>query len=215
MSEYPVYMAFEFMPMGVAVRLWLTGLLLASATLAAVVLPLYALRPAVHHSIPDFYAVSREVSLDELLEAAEERNLTLYLPSSLPEGFELTAVYLGEHEHLLAVLVYSAEGDEDYRTAELCVEVSEYAGGYKPPTLEELKASTNLGPGDRVLEVNGWPVVAYAKAYGPDSPEFVRKYGRYTHLVVVYTEECRYMISSPVLTLEELLQLVRSMTPAS
>jgi len=167
------------------------------------------------HSLPsepaDFYAISKEVSLSELIDIVERQNRTVYLPSELPEGFELTAIYVREDE-FLAIIVYSVEDNKDYKTAELTIEISP---SLQTPTLDELKSWAEDSEHEKALEINGWPVWVNEKAYiGVE--ERREKYGKeYAPLVIVWIKGHRYMIGSPVLTVEELIQLVRSMKSLS
>ena len=71
------------------------------------------------YSNPDFYTFSREVSLSELVQVTEKQgDLPMYLPSVLPSGLKLTAIYVDDAGMLITIVVYSAEGNKDYKTAE-------------------------------------------------------------------------------------------------
>jgi len=160
--------------------------------------------------LPDFYDSSKEVSLSELIDIAERQNLTVYLPSELPEGFELTAIYVRENE-FLAIIVYSAEGNKDYRTAELGIEIAKLL---HTPTIDELKSCVKDPEYERVLEINGWPVRVNERAYIGGNAVWEERYGKeYAPLVEFWIEGLRYRICSPVLTADELIQLVRCMRP--
>jgi len=167
------------------------------------------------HSEPvDFYAAGgRKVSLNELIKFVGEAGETIYLPSKLSRGLKLTAVYFKDGP-FIAIVVYSAEGDKDYKTAELTIEIT--PSGLPPSSLEELKS---ISGDDYVLEINGWLVRIKKDAYVFER-EFIKKYrtnrapsaeawikgSNYTF---------NYWMRSPILTVEELIQLIRDMKPAT
>ena len=71
----------------------------------------------------DFYETSRNVSLNETINVANQYNLSLYLPSELPDDFECTAIYLKDGPFIV-IVVYSAEDIVDYKTAELVIQIT-------------------------------------------------------------------------------------------
>ncbi len=72
----------------------------------------------------------------------------------------------------IAIFVYSAENNKDYKTAELAIEVT--PSSRPPSSLEQLKS---LSDDDYVLEVNGWLVKVIRDAYISER-EFIEKYGK-------------------------------------
>ncbi|MEM1569627.1 MAG: hypothetical protein QXM89_03260 [Candidatus Bathyarchaeia archaeon] len=155
----------------------------------------------------DFYSADcREVSLDELVKVVSEAGRTIYMPSKLPRGLKLTAIYLKDGP-FIAIFVYSSEDNKDYRTAELCIEIS--PSGLPPLLLEELKS---ISPGyEYVLKINNWLVRVEKDAY-IGSEELRRKYGKdRAPLAEAWIEGFNYLIGSPILTAEELLQLIQNM----
>ena len=162
--------------------------------------------------IEDFYGTSREVSMSELVQVADKLDVTpLYLPSELPPGFKLTAIYLKDGP-FIAIVVYSAEGNKDYKTAELTIQITP---SLSPPTYEQLDAWAEESKDKMALEINGWPVRINKRASTGGDEEHVAKYGDYQLMVRVWIEENRYAISAPTLTPDEAIQLVRSMGPIS
>ncbi|MFX0138949.1 MAG: hypothetical protein ACFFDN_35235 [Candidatus Hodarchaeota archaeon] len=155
----------------------------------------------------DFYGTSREVSLEELIEFAKEKDISLHLPSELPRTLKLTAIYLKEGP-FIAILVYSAEGNKDYKTAELTIEIC-YSGSQ--PTIDELESQIWNTLHECVMEINDWPVEINERAYSGGITEFRNKYGDYTLLVDVYIDGYRYGINAPTLTKDDAIQLVGSM----
>ena len=97
---------------------------------------------SVSHEPMDFYATSREVSLGELVDFADKYDISLYLPSELPNNLKLTAIYLKDGP-FVAILVYSAEGNKDYKTAELTIEIIPTSD---TPTLNELESRAESSP---------------------------------------------------------------------
>ncbi|MEM2849340.1 MAG: hypothetical protein QXI36_03585 [Candidatus Bathyarchaeia archaeon] len=157
----------------------------------------------------DFYGAGcREVSLDEFVKVVSEAGRTIYLPSKLPRGLKLTTIYFKDGP-FIAIFVYGAEGNKDYKTAELCIEIS--PSGLPPSSLAQLKS---ISPDyDYVLEINKWLVRVKKDAY-IGSEELRRKYGRdRAPLAEAWIEGFNYLIGSPILTAEELLQLIQSMKP--
>jgi hypothetical protein len=170
---------------------------------------------APFHSEPvDFYAAGgRGVSLDELIKFVGEAGETIYLPSKLPRGLKLTAVYFKDGP-FIAIVVYSAEGNKDYKTAELTIEIS--PSSLPPSSLEELKS---ISTHDYVLEVNGWPVGIKKDAHVFEE-EFIKKYKTNRALwaevwIKGSSYTFNYSILSPTLTVEELIQLIHDMKPAT
>ena len=164
----------------------------------------------------DFYGTSREVSLSELVQVTDKMDVNpLYLPPALPHGLHLTAIYLKDGP-FIAIMVYSAEGNKDYKTAELAIEITP---SLSPPTYEQLRTWAEKPElkdvGAQALEINGWPVMVYERAGTGGDEEHVAKYGNYQLLVITWIEGNNYTISTPTLTPDEAIQLVRSMRPIS
>jgi len=157
----------------------------------------------------DFYGASKEVSLEEMTEIADIKNISIYLPSTLPNNLTMTAIYLQEAPFIV-IVVYSAEGNKDYKTAELGIQLTQIPSEFIP-TYEQLKSQVEYSEFESALEINGWPVKVNEKASSGGDPEFREKYGDYTLLVWVWIEEVGYTICAPTLGTEEAVQLVGSM----
>lgn len=160
------------------------------------------------HPPPDFYAVSKEVSLTEMLTVADNNNISLYLPSELPKNLNLTAIYLKEG-NFIAIVVYSAEGNKDYKTAEFGIEIA-HIGIEQSPTFEELQSRAKKSENETALEINGWPILVLEKA-SCSYPERREKYGDYQRTVRVYIEGIRYSFGAPTLTTDEMIQIIQNM----
>lgn len=162
------------------------------------------------YSIPaDFYGTSKEVSLNEMIEFAIIYNISIYLPFTLPSNLSLTAIYLKESP-FIAIVVYSAEDNKDYKTAELTIQLASIHSGFIP-TYDQLISQVEDSEFESALEINGWPVKVNEKANSGGDPEFREKYGDYTLLVWVWIEEVGYTINAPTLETEDVVQLVGSM----
>lgn len=162
------------------------------------------------YSIPaDFYGTSKEVSLDEMTEFAIINNISIYLPFTLPSNLSLTAIYLKESP-FIAIVVYSAEDNKDYKTAELTIQLASLPPEFIP-TYDQLLSQVEDSEFESALEINGWPVKVNEKANSGGDPEFREKYGDYTLLVWVWIEEVGYTICAPTLETEDVVQLVGSM----
>ncbi len=155
----------------------------------------------------DFYGTSRDVSLNETITVAKQYNLSIYLPFELPDDFECTAIYLKDSP-FIAIVVYSAEGNMDYKTAELVIQISP-AGS--PPTYSELESIAESMLFTIAVEINSWPVLVNEKASTGGEVETRKKWGDYFLLVTVYIEGMRYMITCPTLTTNEAILMVEKL----
>ena len=160
-------------------------------------------------SPPDFYGCSQEVDLEEFSDFLEEYNHTVYLPKSLPNYYELTAIYLDKQEYFIAILVYSAELNKDYKTAELTYQISIATS---TPTYEELTANIQNPYTETAYEINGWPVLLNEKASSGGESSFIDKYGEFTVLTMLWIKGIAYSINSPLLIPEQVINLVESMS---
>ena len=190
----------------------------AALVIVIALLALYSAEPDII-GVVDFYAIAREASLSELVQVADKTGNPLYLPSALPPGFKLTAIYLHEDEPLkegeilffISIVVYSAEGNKDYKTAELGIQITLGAR----PTYKQMQAWTEKSKYVTVLRINDWPVRLNERASTGGNEERRAKYGEYQLLVEVWIKAIAYTISPMTLTPDEAIQLVRSMRPIS
>lgn len=190
----------------------------AALVIVIALLALYSAGPDIN-GVVDFYAIAREASLSELVQVADKTGNLLYLPSALPPGFKLTAIYLHEDESLkegeilffIAIVVYSAEGNTDYKTAELGIQIVSGAR----PTYKQMQAWAEKSKYVTVLRINDWPVRLNERASTGGDEERRAKYGEYQLLVEVWIKAIEYTISPMTLTPDEAIQLVRSMRPIS
>jgi len=156
----------------------------------------------------DFYGTSKEVSLEEMANVANKFNLSIYLPSELPDNFELTTIYLKDGP-FIAIVVYSAEGNKDYKTAELGIQITP---SDSPPTYNELVSIANESEYKMALEINDWPVLIDERKFITTNEDFKKKYGDYTLLMKFWIEGMRYNIGAPTLNVATAIQLVENMS---
>lgn len=161
----------------------------------------------IYSSPSDFYGTSKEVNINEFTNYLEKNEIVVYLPSDLPINFEMTAIYLKESP-FIAIIVYSAESNKDYKTAELTIQIST---SISIPTLNELSSNIQNPEFEKVFEINGWPVLINERASSGGELSFIAKYGEYTLLTMVWIEENQYFINSPTLITDEVKILVENM----
>jgi len=164
----------------------------------------------VTHDPADFYGTSREVSLEEMVEVAKRFDLSINLPNYLPNNLELTAIYLRDSS-FLAIVVYSAEGNKDYKTAELGIQISPSLPEIIP-TYAELVSEAEASEYKTALEINNWPVLINERADWGGNEESREKYGDYTLLVRVWIDGMEYNIGAPTLNVDAAVNLVSDMS---
>ena len=166
--------------------------------------------PGIFSEPADFYGTSKEVSLEEMIEVADKKNLTLSLPSELPKNLELTAIYLSESS-FIAIVVYSSKGNKDYITAELTIQIT-HPNSIWIPTYNQLQYEAELSQDKTAMEINAWPVMIYENADIGGESETREIYGDFTLLVNLWVNEIGYLYCAPTLTVNEAILIVGSMT---
>lgn len=156
---------------------------------------------------PDFYAISKEVSIDEFKTYLKENNISAYLPTIIPEKLILTAIYL-EEEPFVVIVVYSADFNKDYKTAELTIQIS--LANYKPD-YNELVSNIHNPETEIALQINTWPLLVNEKASAGEESSFIAKYGEYTVLTMLWIQNTQFYINSPTYTLLDVITLVENM----
>ncbi len=163
--------------------------------------------PNTTHEPLDFYGTSRKVSLIEMIEVATKFNISLYLPSESPNNLELTAIYLKDGP-FIAMVVYSAESNIDYKSAEFIIQIVQSESS---PTYDHLKSKADKSEFKTALEINNWPVLLDEKADSGGEAEFREKYGDTTLLGRVWINGMRYNIVAPTLKINDVIQVVEDM----
>jgi len=156
---------------------------------------------------PDFYGTSKEVDADEFKDYLNTNNFSVYLPFLLPKNFEMTSIYLKENP-FIAIVVYSAENNKDYKTAELTIQITV---ANSIPIYNELLSNVENPEYEKVYEINGWPIFVYERASSGSESSFIAKYGEFTTLTLVWIEKNQYSINSPTLNTDEVLILTENM----
>ena len=154
----------------------------------------------------DFYGTSKEVDINEFTTYLNKYNITVYLPSDLLDKFEMTAIYLKE-KPFIAIVVYSADSNKDYKTAELTIQISPAAS---TPTYNELSANIQNPEFEKAFEINGWPVLINERASSGGDSSFIAKYGEFTLLTMIWIGGNVYFINSPTLITAEVIILVEN-----
>ena len=132
-------------------------LILAIGVLIVVSWSISSISPTIISRPADFYGTSIEVSLDEMIEIADNNSLIISLPSDLPNNLVLTAIYLKESP-FIAIVVYSAKNNKDYITAELTIELAP-VNSTQIPTYAELLSEAEESQDKTAMEINTWPVM--------------------------------------------------------
>ncbi len=160
------------------------------------------------HGGPDFYTISKEASLNEMIDIADDYNLSIYLPSEMPKNLKLTAIYL-RNWSFLAIVVYSAEGNKDYKTAEFGIQIVPERFS---PTFDELRTEAEESKYKIALEINGWPAIINEKAYAGGNVETREKWGDWLSLANVWIGGVRYDFVAPTLNTDDLIKVMECMS---
>ena len=164
--------------------------------------------------VPEFIEIAEEVSLQELVDFMAAGGKKLYLPTELPEGLELTAIYMKDGP-FVAVLVYDREGVKDPALAELVIQVAPGPEYYGMSVDEYVRGYEEIFPEGRieVLEINGWPVFIDKEA-PVYRPRKIAKFGNTILTATVWIDGIEYTIGLPkTYTVEQLKALIQSMKP--
>jgi hypothetical protein len=156
----------------------------------------------------DFYGTSKKVSLEEMVTVANQNNISIYLPNTLPHTLELTAIYLKESP-FVAIMVYSSEVNKDYKTAELTLQIASVDPNLIP-TYAELQSEAEKSPDENALQINNWPILIQENAYAGGNRERIEKYGEYTMLINIWIEEVWYLYNAPTLTLQDAVEMIEA-----
>jgi hypothetical protein len=158
---------------------------------------------------PDFYGTSKEVDINEFETFLNESNISIYLPTIIPNELNLTAIYLMENP-FIAIVVYSAESNKDYKTAELNVQISM---AYHVPNYDELVSNIQNPEIETALEINTWPVLVNEKASTGGDSSAIAKWGEYTVIAMSWIQNNEYLINCPIFTFSDVVTLVENMQP--
>lgn len=127
----------------------------------------------------------------------------------MPKNPELTAIYLKESP-FIAIVVYSADGIKDYKSAELTIEIAPVDPKWIP-TYSELQSEAAESQDKTAMEINTWPVMIHENADVGGNSEKREKYGDYTLLVNIWIEEINYLLNAPTLNINDAVLIVGNM----
>lgn len=155
-----------------------------------------------------FDLIANVVPLDDAINQLAERGLAVYLPTNLPNDYELTAIYAvvedGEIGNSMMVC-WSNSGDASMRSAEIVFDI--YPGGMPYHVSDSSR--------DRFIQVGDWKVFVCERA-PVGFYEYYKKYGtEYAILLDLVIAGLNYEFRfSPTLTLENAIDIVSSMRQA-
>jgi hypothetical protein len=176
----------------------LIGLFL-TFTLFIIVSVSTSIKPLITSEPPDFYGTSKEVSLEEMMNVASNYDISIYLPTFLPNDLKLTAIYLKESP-FIAILVYSSVGNKDYKSAELTLEIAPTDPKWIP-TFTDLQSEAEKSQDKTALQINSWSVLIQENA---------EAYGKYTMLINMWIDEVNYLYNAPTLTVQDAIGMLES-----
>ncbi|MEM2905498.1 MAG: hypothetical protein QW587_07165 [Candidatus Bathyarchaeia archaeon] len=160
--------------------------------------------------IVPFERISHVVPLDVAFNQLAERGLTLYLPTELPSGLKLMAVYAKGRSstvYLPVIVVYSSTGDSSIDSAELAIEIDPGS---------EIAFSVIDSSRQRFMKLGNWTVYVDERAPTGGLPGYTKKYGTdHMLLLDLSINGLEYCFTfAPGVTLDEAIQTVASMKPA-
>lgn len=150
--------------------------------------------------------IVEEASMQEMLEAARIRNISIYLPSNLPNSLTLTTVYIQESPFHV-IIPFSSDGNKNYDTAEIYLGISKS----EPPTYSEMQTWAEDNENASAVLLGSWMIYMNEYAY-IGNEERREKYGNYHFTAAAYKENIKYVFLLPTLTMEEYLAMMQTMT---
>ncbi|MDJ0270981.1 MAG: hypothetical protein QXM50_00020 [Candidatus Caldarchaeum sp.] len=157
-----------------------------------------------------FMSQAKEVSLDEFIQVMKSHGYEVVLPARLPKNLTLSAIYY-KCCPLVAMVLYSAKGEKDYRYSELAIEISPNPF---PLSEEYLQQSNNTAVNEYVIKVgNGYARIIPKAPFGDE--ERNRIFGPQP-MAIYWDGGLEYLIGVlPPISLEDLEYVVRGLEKAS
>ena len=154
----------------------------------------------------------REYPVEEVVETWAGWGVRLYLPGWVPEGYELRALAHRKCIGHLLFFVYSRTGDFTVASGEIVIELSLFTTGIRD-IREVWGENPKVG---YYTEINGWQAFI-APSIPMGYPEFTEKYGTPNGILInVVVEGVLYSFTfAPTITLQEAINMVASMQPAT
>lgn len=154
---------------------------------------------------------SSEISVSQLSAAYSAHNLTLRLPSQLPNGFSLTSVHVPDVNSLYgyAMVTYSSTGIKDFRYAEIVFEIRPGA----QPSPNDLSTIINNTRGSfQLLTINRIPVLLNPQQ-GMGDPALQEQFGSSLY-AQFWDGGIWYQVRAyHPLTADDILRLISSLQP--
>ncbi len=157
-----------------------------------------------------FMLQAKEVSLDEFINTMKSHGIEVVLPTRLPKNLVISTIYY-KCCPLVAMVVYSARGEKDYRYAELVIEI---APNPFPLSEEHLQQLNNTAVDEYVIKVGkGYARIIPKAPFGDE--ERNRLFGPQP-MAIYWDGGLEYIIGVlPPLSLEDLEYVVRGLEKAS
>ncbi|MEM3069922.1 MAG: hypothetical protein QW638_03320 [Candidatus Bathyarchaeia archaeon] len=149
-----------------------------------------------------------KVPFEVVARAWSARNITLFLPTILPNGLKPIAAYVvidkSGNIGNVAIFLYSNKSRDRIETAELAIEVY---------PAEDLPFDPKSTKGGVFTTINGWKVYYNEEAF-VGHEEYQQLYGPYARLISVYINGRNYLYGgAPPLTIQDMIKIVESMKP--
>ncbi len=172
-----------------------------------------------HMPLPLYKNPSAKVlSLREFLDIAKSMGITIYLPTYVPHGLKVSAVWW---KPPTAIVVYSDKGYKLYVLGNLTIEIDIAMG--KPwfePTPENLSKLMEVREGSaKLMIINNIPMLIYERAPLTD-PIAIKAFGPYCHLVLFWIESGNYTLRYTIcavkpITIHDLIEILKSIKPVT
>lgn len=168
-------------------------------------------RTMILHGPVPFDRIAEEVDLDVVVKQWGKRGLALYLPTYLPKGLKLTAIYgkvLNGEVGTIIVVVYSNTGTKKIYSAELTIQVIPLPG---------IPYHVTNSSKEKMMKINGLDVYLDTKSpYWDPYGEYSKKYGDYCIIADIQIGTLNYQYCfAPIFSEDEIVSILESMKPVA
>ncbi|MEM2755264.1 MAG: hypothetical protein QW563_05820 [Candidatus Methanomethylicia archaeon] len=168
-------------------------------------------RTSIPHGPVPFDRVAEEVDLDVVVKQWGKRGLTLYLPTYLPKGLKLTAIYgkvLNGEVGNIIIVVYSNTGTKKIYSAELTIQVVPLPG---------IPWYVTNSSKEKMMKINDLDVYLNTKApYWDPYGEYSKKYGDYCIVADMQIGVLNYQYCfAPIFSEDEIVSILKSIKPVA
>ncbi|MEM2793214.1 MAG: hypothetical protein QW511_01010 [Candidatus Methanomethylicia archaeon] len=158
-----------------------------------------------------FDKIAEEVDLDVVVKQWGKRGLTLYLPTYLPKGLKLTAIYgkvLNGEVGNIIIVVYSNTGTKKIYSAELTIQVVPLPG---------IPWYVTNSSKEKMMKINDLDVYLNTKApYWDPYGEYSKKYGDYCIVADMQIGVLNYQYCfAPIFSEDEIVSILKSIKPVA